>query len=766
MCSLLVTATSTVHNHRIQIFDTGHNYVSTIGSVGQSKGQFRYPSGIDCSGALIYVADTANHRVQVFMNGVFQRQYGTTNLYGLEPDLFNQPTDVKVDNKGVLYFVDSDNNRIVRIYDLVVGAGEAQGIYPKNPSIDFGADDLPEWEYPSTFTDSIITPELKVRLNVAVQAGTPKVDQWGNYFVDIPIKVTSESQGVMTIDQIDIQYEHVTSMNITHQVKNIIDAAAPEQDEVPIPLHITAKAGKLRISNISVIYDMPPTLIGDIPDTYSIDEDSSDARLIDLHDYFKDDTDARVNLTFKIISSTNGSLVNISLRDGHFISADTYNGSTNDDWHGSITVNVSCTNTRGLTTLSNHFIIHVESVNDRPVFVSQPVLTATEEENYTYTAKAIDPDGDELTYELAFAPKGMFMDPYTGVITYVPTNSQVGEQAVEVRALDGDLLTGKGRQLFNITVLNVNDPPVIESDPVTTATVGVDYGYTVLVTDEDNDNLTMTLEKKPDGMKLDPATKTITWKPEARQAGTQKVKIGISDGTVTEYQEFEIEVESSGSTVMGLPLGTLLMALTLLIIVVIIVVVVVAVSRRKRRKAAAELEEGRSRRKGRRRPRDRGRRRRRREEEDEDRIVDEEEREPEASPKVGGRLWEDPEDAEPEECPKCGDLLEVGIGYCPSCGHIIKKEGEEEDIPATEELEEDTGPEPEAETEPDEGSEASPLPGPPVTEAEEKEEEVEEPEDQPDEETEKEEEEEEEEKPKDDPLEEKSLDDIMKALKD
>jgi len=637
------------NNHRVQLFDKHLAYSGTLGAMGTANGQFMFPSGVECTGGYTYVADTANHRVQVFAGITYKRQYGITGGPGLGVDQLNQPTAVIVDSRSVVHIADMGNNRIVRATNLTVKVAASDGEYPNTPNLDIGADGLVEWSYKGTLAGPTSTGEIKVRLNVATYAATPKTDKWGNRYVDLPLKVSAASQGTITVDQIDIQYDLVVPVNATGAIAQLLASTGESVPSVTLPIKVTALSGKLKLSNVSVVYDMPPTLIGDIPSTYSVSEDGSKAHLIDLYGYFKDDTDPKDNLTFALVSATNGTIVNVGIVDGHFLSLDSFNGTANDHWHGTSQVVVSCTNTRGLTMLSNKFSVIVRHVNHAPQFTSIPVLIATEDQNYTYQVKAIDVDGDKINYTLAYGPKGMTLDPATGTIRWRPEGYQVGSQDVEVLADDGDPLVGKSRQAFNLTVKNVNDQPVVKSTAVTDAKVGEEYMYALIAEDEDNDALNYSLVKAPKGMTIDKSTGTIRWTPQEGQQGTAKVSVGISDGTVTVTQDYQIKVQPSGK-VAGIPIMYLAVGLGLLLLIMIIVVVAVLVARR--RKAHPPVK-------------------------------------PRSAPKRTGRTIEETVEegqaeeveeapiAEPEECPKCGDLIEDDLGYCSSCGYVVKKKHEE-----------------------------------------------------------------------------------------
>ena len=65
-------------NHRIQVFSSNGNFISKWGGYGSRNGFLRSPEGIavDQEGN-VYVADTGNNRIQVFSsNGTFISKWG------------------------------------------------------------------------------------------------------------------------------------------------------------------------------------------------------------------------------------------------------------------------------------------------------------------------------------------------------------------------------------------------------------------------------------------------------------------------------------------------------------------------------------------------------------------------------------------------------------------------------------------------------------------------------------------------------------------
>ena len=98
--------------------------------------------------------------------------------------------------------------------------------------------------------------------------------------------------------------------------------------------------------------------------------------------------------------------------------------------------------------------------NVAPVIISEPIITATEDQLYSYQVEASDYNGDTLTYSSVIKPEGMNIDSENGLITWTPTNDQVGINQVEVEISDGKKSI---TQSFEIEVINVNNPPQIFS---------------------------------------------------------------------------------------------------------------------------------------------------------------------------------------------------------------------------------------------------------------------------------------------------------------
>src|SRR3989344_3162602 len=93
--------------------------------------------------------------------------------------------------------------------------------------------------------------------------------------------------------------------------------------------------------------------------------------------------------------------------------------------------NIKFTVSDGKASDSRFITITVNDVtiapeNKPPRIISTPITTATENVLYKYDVDATDPDGDALTYSLTTKPAGMSINANTGLISWTPSSSQIG----------------------------------------------------------------------------------------------------------------------------------------------------------------------------------------------------------------------------------------------------------------------------------------------------------------------------------------------------
>jgi sugar lactone lactonase YvrE len=101
-------------NHRIQIFSKEGKFIRTHGTAGTGKGQLGYPYDIcvDSEGRQ-YVCEFGNSRVQIFDQK--DQCLEIIGGPGAEPGRFNNPWGVALDSAGNLYVADSQNHRVQKL---------------------------------------------------------------------------------------------------------------------------------------------------------------------------------------------------------------------------------------------------------------------------------------------------------------------------------------------------------------------------------------------------------------------------------------------------------------------------------------------------------------------------------------------------------------------------------------------------------------------------------------------------------------------------
>jgi hypothetical protein len=86
-----------------------------------------------------------------------------------------------------------------------------------------------------------------------------------------------------------------------------------------------------------------------------------------------------------------------------------------------------------------------------PRFISTPPATFRGK-FYSYNAKAVDPDGEPITYALASAPAGVTIDEKSGRITWPITEGATGLHTIEIVAQGSEGVKASQKYSLNITL--------------------------------------------------------------------------------------------------------------------------------------------------------------------------------------------------------------------------------------------------------------------------------------------------------------------------
>ena len=127
--------------------------------------------------------------------------------------------------------------------------------------------------------------------------------------------------------------------------------------------------------------------------------------------------------------------------------------------------------------------ITVIPVNDPPKIISPAHVSAIEDSLFQYTAQAIDPEGDNITYVFKNYPR--WMTPADATISGIPLEG-TQDTSFMVIASDGQL---HDSLLVQVTVIAINDPPQLISAAIDTAYEDMMFIYVAKAIDPENDKI-------------------------------------------------------------------------------------------------------------------------------------------------------------------------------------------------------------------------------------------------------------------------------------
>jgi len=194
--------------------------------------------------------------------------------------------------------------------------------------------------------------------------------------------------------------------------------------------------------------------------------------------------DIGVNLSYSgsaVIATDYTAPTSISILAFNSSASDSITAVVDGDVEGSeiINVDIDTITGGGVENGEQQAIITIEDTNSPPVINSVPVTSVNEDDLYTYTFSATDVDmGDVLVLSDPVRPNWLNFDPTTGVLSAIPSDSEVGTHNVTLRVSDGDLDVD---QSFSIEVFNINDAPtgsvIIQGEVIVGSTLTADTSH-------------------------------------------------------------------------------------------------------------------------------------------------------------------------------------------------------------------------------------------------------------------------------------------------
>jgi hypothetical protein len=180
--------------------------------------------------------------------------------------------------------------------------------------------------------------------------------------------------------------------------------------------------------------------------------------------------------------------------------------------------------------------VSVETVNDQPVFQEYGEQGVDQNEEVSFQLVAEDPDLDlpsPLTDVLTFTGVGpeIFIPNSDGLVEFQPGQLDVGTFEVTYTVTD----SGGLKDVVTITwvIVDVNDDPVITTNPPASVTEDEPFQHPMEATDIDGDDIVWSDDTTL--FDIDPSTGLINFTPIQADVGDHHVTITASDGKGGEH---------------------------------------------------------------------------------------------------------------------------------------------------------------------------------------------------------------------------------------
>ena len=199
-----------------------------------------------------------------------------------------------------------------------------------------------------------------------------------------------------------------------------------------------------------------------------------------------------------------------------------------EDFHGYIFVDLK---------LDMSFILKVIPVNDVPMLADIETQSIEEDSELSLNLFAIDMDGDNLTYGATIDDNGI-VETEGDMLTVIPNQDYNGPIYVSIAVSDGQ---DTEESNFNIQVLPINDPPVLDSIESKSIVEDSYLQLSLSATDVDGDSLIYSADAGENAkVAIDGSQLRVT--PENDFYGDIDVLVYVDDGTSKDKIKFVLKV--------------------------------------------------------------------------------------------------------------------------------------------------------------------------------------------------------------------------------
>ena len=373
--------------------------------------------------------------------------------------------------------------------------------------------------------DTAVVDDYTVTYNVADAAGNAAVEVTRSVHVVLPadteaplITLLGDNPQELMVGDTYVELGATVTDNVDVGLVATIDVSAVDTSTAgsyPVTYNAVDSSGNLAVEVTRMVnVNRPNTPPVANPQSITIDEDSSVSIALTGSDADSDP------LTFMIVDGPiHGELSG---------TAPTVVYTPNSGYSGpdSFSFSVSDGSIDSLPAAVDITVIPAPADTTAPVITINGPTTIIIEEGTTYVdagATAVDNVDGSVAVTTTVAPGG-FVDtstPDTYTVTYTTVDSS-GNAATATRTV----------------IVDQNTAPEIASEPDTTAIIGEEWVYEVVV--EDDSPVTITVDG-PEGMVIEDGV--VTWTPD--EIGSEEVTITVMDGQFTVTQTFVITIEKA-----------------------------------------------------------------------------------------------------------------------------------------------------------------------------------------------------------------------------
>lgn len=318
---------------------------------------------------------------------------------------------------------------------------------------------------------------------------------------------------------------------------------APEvQEDKVLKFFLVVNDGEFNSAKDSVVVvvrqvNKPPVING-VVDAIAMDEDTELTMLLSLLNTDDPDDDP---LTMEVFGGANYNLV------GNVIKPLL-------NYHGDITVPVRISDGILHSDIFN-VPVTVNSVNDKPRFITYPIKEVLEGYTYKYVVKAFDIDTDHVLTFSVVKPDWLTFTTHvdSATLSGTPTSTEVGEHNIIITVSDG---TVSLIQEFKLVVFALGNSPEVLTNEFQEATEGEPYVQSLTFVDLDSETLTVKLINGPEWITITGATDGVISVPFASNeaviemagtpgiadVGTRQIVLEYSDELYTKSKMFALDV--------------------------------------------------------------------------------------------------------------------------------------------------------------------------------------------------------------------------------